>query len=115
MRHTRIVLVVLAAGTVTAGVWLFVWAWQLGSPVLVVFGVVCLPMGLVVVYGAALSCQRSDTPRVEQILQERRRLRSSWASDTPHPLSRSEPSRPPALSRQGQDAARDWSRKRVRQ
>jgi hypothetical protein len=115
MRHTRIVLVVLAAGVVPFSGWLFVWAWQLGSPVLVVFGVVCLPMGLVVVYGAVLSCQRSDTPRVEQILQERRRLRSSWASDTPHPLSRSEQSRPPALSRQGQDAARDWSRKRVRQ
>jgi fatty acid desaturase len=80
-RHTRIVLVGLAAGTVTAGIWLFVWAWQLASPVLVVFGMVCLPMGLVLVYGAMLTCQPSDTPHVERILQQRRRVQHGWVSE----------------------------------
>ncbi len=94
MGQARVVLVVLAAGVVTGAIWLFIWAWQLGSPVLVLFGVVCLPMGLVLVYGAVLACQRSDTPRVEHILQERRRLRSGWASDTPRHLSRYEPAQP---------------------
>jgi hypothetical protein len=91
MGQTRIVLVVLAMVNVTSDVWLFIWAWQLGSPVLVVFGVVCLPMAIALVYGAVLACERSDAPRVEQLL-ERRRARHSWASDTPQRLSRYEPS-----------------------
>jgi hypothetical protein len=91
-RHTRIVLVALGAGVVPFSGWLFVWSWQLASPILVVFGVVCLPMGLVLMYGAVLACQPSDAPRVAQILQERRRARHGWVSDTPHQLSRYEPS-----------------------
>jgi fatty acid desaturase len=87
MRHTRIVLVVLAVGVVTFSGWLFVWAWQLGSPVLLLFGLVCLPMGLALTYGVVLACERSDVPRVERLLRERRRARRlpghGWACDTP--------------------------------
>ena len=110
MRRARIVLVLLAAGTAAVGVWLFIWAWQLGSPILVLFEVVCLPMGLVLVYGAALACQPSDTPRVEQVLWQRRRARHSWTSDTPRRLRRYEPlstpgaSHSPGTKRQGHDA-----------
>ena len=87
-------LLVLAGVTVTSDVWLFIWAWQLRSPILVVFGLVCLPMGAVLVYGTALACQRSDAPRAEQILQDRRPGRHGWASHTPQHLARCQPSHP---------------------
>jgi hypothetical protein len=107
VRRARIVLVLLAAGTVTVGVWLFIWAWQLGSPVLVLFGVVCLPMGLVLVYAAVLACQGSDAPGAERTLAQRRRARPSWTSDTPRRLSRYEPFQPhqrvTAPARNGRD------------
>jgi hypothetical protein len=94
MVQARIVLLVLAAVNVTSDVWLFIWAWQLKSLVLVVLGVVCLPMAIALVYGAVLACERSDVPRVEHLLQERRKTRHGWASDTPEHLSRYEPSHP---------------------
>src|SRR6266545_1609852 len=82
MAQARVVLLVLAAVTATFDVWLFIWAWQLRSPVLVLFGLVCLPMGLVLAYGAALACQSSDTPGAQQILRERRQRRRGWTSHT---------------------------------
>ncbi len=94
MAQARVVLLVLAAVTATFDVWLFIWAWQLRSPVLVLFGLVCLPMGLVLAYGAALACQSSDTPGAQQILRERRQRRRGWTSHTPQYLARFEPSHP---------------------
>ncbi len=90
-KRTRLVLVVLATVSTTSDGWLFVWAWQLSSPVLVAFGVVCLPMSLVLIYGAVLVCERSDVPGAEQIIRDRRRRRPGWASQTPQPFVRHEP------------------------
>ena len=70
MGQARVVLVVLATGVVTGAIWLFIWAWQLGSPVLVLFGVVCLPMGLVDVKVCAVDATWSGLKLI--IRKERR-------------------------------------------
>ncbi len=92
MRQARPVLVVLAGLTLTSDVWMFIWAGQLRSLILAVFGLICLPMSLVLVYGTALACQRFDAAGAERILQQRQRGRHSWPSHTPHQPVRHQPS-----------------------
>ncbi len=94
MRQARPALAVLAGLTLTSDVWMFIWAGQLRSPILVTFGLICLPVSLVLVYGTALACQRCDAAGAQRILQQRQRGRHSWTSQTPQQPVRHQPAEP---------------------
>jgi hypothetical protein len=78
--QVRVLVLALAVGSAASTVCLFVWAYQLDSLVLALFGLVTLGMSVALEYGVAELFQPSDTPGAERIIQQRG---IGWVSATP--------------------------------